>query len=103
MNHVNLIGKMCSTPKIVELENGRKIAKFSMSTDEMVLTADGESQKRTQWHRLTAWGKWVRVLEELGTCGMELAIEGKLTTRFYSNNGQRKCVSEVEVNDLVIL
>lgn len=103
MNHVNLIGKMCSTPKIIELENGRRIAKFSMSTDEMVLTAEGTSKRRTQWHRMTAWGKWVRVLEELGTCGMELAVEGKLITRFYSNNGQRKCVSEVEVNDLVIL
>lgn len=103
MNHVNLIGKMCSTPKIVELENGRRIAKFSMSTDEMVLTSDGVSKKRTQWHRMTAWGKWVRVLEELGTCGTELAVEGKLITRFYHNNGQRKCISEVEVNDLTIL
>jgi len=103
MNHVNLIGKMCSTPKIVELENGKKIAKFSMSTNEVVLTADGKTKKKTHWHRMTAWGKWVRVLEELGSNGMELAIEGKLTTRFYNSNGQRNCISEVEVNDLVIL
>lgn len=103
MNHVNLIGRLSSTPKIVELTNGRKIVKFSMSTDEMVLTADGETKKKTQWHRLSAWGKWVRVLEELGVAGMELAVEGKLITHFYSNNGQKKCVSEVEVNDLVIL
>lgn len=103
MNHVNLIGKMCSTPKIVELENGRKIAKFSMATNEMVLTPEGNTQKRTQWHRLTAWGKWVKVLEELGVNGMELAIEGKLTTRFYQQNGVKRCVSEVEINDLVIL
>lgn len=103
MNHVNLIGKMCSTPQIVELGNGRKIARFSMSTNEMVLNAEGKSLKKTQWHRMTAWGKWVRVLEELGTCGMELAVEGKLITRFYNSNGQKRCVAEVEVNDLVIL
>lgn len=103
MNHVNLIGKMSSTPKIVELDNGRKIVQFSMSTNEIVLTAEGTSKKKTQWHRMTAWGKWVRVMEELGTIGLELAIEGKLTTRFYNNNGQRRCVSEVEINDLVIL
>lgn len=103
MNHVNLIGKMCSTPKIVELSNGRKIAQFTMATNETVLNENGEAQKRSQWHRLTAWGKWVTVLEELGTKGMDLAIEGKLTTRFYSNNGQRKLVSEVEINDLIIL
>lgn len=103
MNHVNLIGKMCSAPKIVELTNGRKLAKFSMSTNEMVLTAEGETKKRTQWHRMSAWGKWVKILEEMGEAGMELAIEGKLITHFYNSNGKRKCVSEVEVNDLVIL
>jgi single-strand DNA-binding protein len=103
MNHVNLIGKMCSTPKIVELTNGRKLAKFSMSTNEMVLTAEGETKKRTQWHRMSAWGKWVKILEEMGEAGMELAIEGKLITHFYNSNGKRKFVSEVEVNDLVIL
>lgn len=103
MNHVNLIGKMCSAPRFVELDNGRRIVKFSMATDEVVLTADGGTKKKTYWHRMTAWGKWVQVLEELGSNGMELAIEGKLITRFYSNNGKRRCVAEVEVNDLVIL
>jgi single-strand DNA-binding protein len=103
MNHVNLIGKICSAPRIVELENGRKIAKFSMSTKEMILTENGNSKTRNQWHRITAWGKWVRILEEFATNGMDLAVEGKLITRFYHNNGKRKCISEVEVNDLIIL
>lgn len=103
MNHVNLIGKLCSTPRIVELPNGRKIAQFTLSTNEMVLDRTGAPKKRSQWHRISAWGKWVKVMEELGTCGMDLAVEGKLVTRFYSNNGQKRSVSEVEVNDLIIL
>jgi hypothetical protein len=42
-------------------------------------------------------------MEELGVVGCEMAIEGKLVTRFYQTNGQRKMVSEVEVNDIVIM
>lgn len=103
MNHVNLIGKMSSTPKIVELNNGRKIAQFTMSTNEIVLNEKGEPKNQSHWHRLSAWGKWVKVLEELGAKDTNIAIEGKLITRFYSNNGQRKLVSEVEVNDLIIM
>lgn len=103
MNHVNLIGKVCSTPKIVELPNGRRIAQFTMSTKEMYLDETGNAKSKSHWHRLTAWGKWVRVIEELGREGMDLAIEGKLVTRFYQNQGERKFVSEVEVNDLIIL
>ena len=103
MNHVNLIGKVCSAPRIVELPNGRKIAQFTLSTKEMYLDELGETKSRSNWHRLTAWGKWVRVLEELGKEGMDLAVEGKLVTRFYQSKGEKKFISEVEINDLVIL
>ncbi len=103
MNHVNLIGKVCSAPKIVELPNGRKIAQFTMSTKEMYLDETGNTKTKSHWHRLTAWGKWVKVLEELGEVGIDLAVEGKLVTRFYTNSGSKKFISEVEINDLIIL
>jgi single-strand DNA-binding protein len=103
MNQVNLIGKVSSLPKITELENGKRIAKFTLSTKEQYLDADGKTKTRRNWHMLSAWGRWVKVLEELGEVGSELAIEGKLVTRFYQTNGQRKMVSEVEVNDIVIM
>lgn len=104
MNHVNLIGKISSAPKVIQLANGRKIAQFSMSTQETFLDASGNVKKRNQWHRVSAWGNWVHVLEELGEKGMHLAIEGKLVSRFYkSQNGDRKLITEVEVNDLVVL
>ncbi|MBI1836384.1 MAG: single-stranded DNA-binding protein [Flavobacteriia bacterium] len=104
MNHVNLIGKMSSAPKVIELANGRKIAQFILSTKESYLDAEGNVKSKSQWHQLAAWGRWVQVLEELGDVGMGLAIEGKLTTRFYKNNkGEKRAISEVEVNDLVIL
>lgn len=103
MNHVNLIGKVCSAPKVVELADGRKIAQFTMSTKEMYLDGAGKTKTRSNWHRLTAWGRWVQILEELCQEGMDLAVEGKLVTRFYKNQGERKFVSEVEINDLIIL
>lgn len=104
MNHVNLIGKMCSTPRFVELKNGRKIVQFTLSTKETFLDKEGNTKVKSQWHQLSAWGKWVKVLEELGTSGMNLAIEGRLVSRFYKNQtGEKKHISEVEVNDLIIL
>jgi single-strand DNA-binding protein len=104
MNHVNLIGKISSEPKVTELENGRKIAQFSMSTQESFLDKEGNVKKRNQWHRISAWGNWVKILEELGEKGLKCAIEGKLVSRFYlSPTGTKKMITEVEVNDLVLL
>jgi single-strand DNA-binding protein len=104
MNHVNLIGKISSEPKVLILENGRKLAQFSMSTQETFLDEFGNVIKKNQWHRISAWGNWVNVLEELGQKGIKLAVEGKLVSRFYKNQaGSKQFVTEVEVNDLVIL
>ena len=103
MNHVNLIGKLTSSPRIYELPTGRKIAQFTMSTNETYLDEEGNTKKKSHWHRMSAWGRWVQVLEELGTVGVEIAVEGKLTTRFYQKGGDKKFISEVEINDLIIL
>jgi single-strand DNA-binding protein len=103
MNHVNLIGRVSSDPKITRLADGRKVAHLTMSTKEMYLDAQGKTKTRSTWHKLTAWGRWVQVLEEMCKSGMNLAVEGKLISRFYQSNGERKIVSEVEINDLVIL
>lgn len=103
MNHVNLIGKIASQPKVYETPNGRRIAQFTMSTNEVYLDDSGNSRKKSNWHRVAAWGKWVTILEELGTVGMELAVEGKLRSRYYEENGKKQFTAEVEVNDLIIL
>ena len=103
MNHVNLIGKLASVPRYYELPSWRKVVQFTLSTQETVLDDEGKAKKTNDWHRVSAWGRWVQVLEELGKKGMDLAIEGKLKTRFYEKSGKKKFISEVEVNDLIIL
>ena len=101
MNHVNLIGKLCSAPKFRIAEDGRKIANFTMSTHEVYLNEKGDPQKINHWHRLTAWGNDLKALEELGERGRQMAVEGKLSTRFYiDKSGQRISSSEVLVNSL---
>jgi len=103
MNYVNLVGKIVSEPKVVELYNGTRIVKFSFSTSENNDRENGVFKYTTQRHCVIAWGKWVRIIEELGTCGLQLSIEGRLIHRFYDSNGKKQCVSEVEINDMVIL
>ncbi len=104
MNYVNLIGKISSDLRVMDLDNGQKIANFSLKTEENVLDKDGKSHKRSQWHRVSAWGKWVSILEEFGEKGINLAVEGRLTSRFYRDvKGNNRFVSEVEVNDLIVL
>ena len=103
VNHVNLIGKVSSAPRFYEHPDGRRIAQFTLTTSEPYLDAEGNTKRRSHWHRIAAWGRWSKVLQELELQGMSVAIEGKLTTRFFFRDGQKQFISEVEVNDLIIL
>jgi single-strand DNA-binding protein len=103
MNHVNLIGRMQSKPKIVKLPNGRKIARFVMSTTDTYFDSEGIEKTKSNWHRIFAWGKWVQILDTFCDDGIELAVEGKLISKFYRSNGTSMFYQEIEVNDLIIL
>lgn len=103
-NHVNMIGKMATDPKVRLLPGGRKVANFSMTTKENYLNADGSMSIKQDWHRVTAFGRWATILEELCRKGVNIAVEGRLVSRFYKmETGERKMFSEIEVNDLIIL
>lgn len=103
-NKVQLIGNLGATPEIINLESGKKLAKFTLATNESYKTAKGETIKETQWHNMVAWGKTAELVEKYLTKGNEIAIEGKLTSRSYEDKaGVKKYVTEVVVNELLML
>ena len=58
----------------------RKLAKFSIATNESYKNAMGEKVTDTQWHNVIAWNKTAEIIEKYVTKGNEIAIEGKLTS-----------------------
>lgn len=56
-NRVQLIGNLGNDPEIINLESGKKLAKFSIATNESYKNSKGEEIKETQWHTVVAWEK----------------------------------------------
>ena len=103
-NKVQLIGNLGNDPEIITLESGKKLAKFTIATNESYKNASGEKVTDTQWHNIVAWGKTVEIIEKYVTKGKEVAIEGKLTTRSYENKeGEKRYFTEVVCNELLML
>jgi single-strand DNA-binding protein len=103
-NKVQLIGNLGQNPEIKTLDGGKKMAKFSLATSEVYRNAQGEKVKETQWHNIVAWGKVAEIVEKYLTKGSEVAVEGKLTNRTYSDkDGNKKYFTEVQVNELLML
>ncbi len=103
-NKVQLIGNLGNDPEIVNLDGGKKLAKFSIATNESYKNQKGEKITDTQWHNIVAWGKTAEIIENYVTKGKEVAIEGKLTSRSYDDKeGIKRYITEVVCNELVML
>lgn len=103
-NKVQLIGNLGNAPEVKTLESGKKMARFSVATNEIYRNAKGEKVTETQWHNLIAWGKVAEIVEKFLTKGKEVAIEGKLINRSYNDkDGNKKYITEIQVNELLLL
>ena len=103
-NKVQLIGHLGNQPDVRNTESGKKWARFSVATNEVYRNAKGEKVTETQWHNLVAWGKVAEIAEKFLTKGSEVAIEGKLINRNYTDkDGIKKYVTEVQVNEVLLL
>ena len=103
-NKVQLIGNIGNEPKITNLESGNKVARFSMATNEYYRNAQGEKVQSTQWHYVVAWDKKADIIEQYTHKGKEVAIEGKLISRSYTNEMGVKCyVTEIVATEILLL
>src|SRR3981081_1623931 len=101
-NKVQLIGNLGAAPEVKTLDSGKKMARFSIATNENYRNAKGEKVTETQWHNLVAWGKVADIAEKYLTKGREVAIEGKLINRSYTDKeGNKKYITEIQVNEVL--
>lgn len=103
-NKVQLIGHLGNVPEIKKTDSGKKLAKFSIATDENYRNSEGEKVTETTWHNLIAWGKLADIAEKYLQKGSEVVVEGKLINRSYNDKaGVKKYISEVQVNEMLMV
>ena len=103
-NNVQLIGNLGAKPEITMLESGKKLAKFSIATNEKFTNAQGEKVEKTDWFNVVAWNKTAELAEMFLDKGKQVAIAGKLSTRSWDDkDGNKRYITEIICNELVFL
>ena len=98
INKVILVGNVGREPEVRTMQNGGKVASFSLATTETWRDRDsGERRDRTEWHRISIFNEnLVRVVEDYVRKGQQLYIEGQLQTRKWTDrDGQERYTTEV--------
>ena len=103
-NKVQLIGNVGQEPEVKTLTSGTVLAKLSIATSDTYKNKAGEKVKETYWHNLIAWGNTATFIQNYVQKGQEIAVEGKLTNRFYEDKeGKKHYITEVIVNELMLM
>ena len=103
-NRVQLIGNLGATPEVKDLDNGNKVARFTVATSDIYTNKKGEKVTETQWHNIVIWGKLAGVAEKYLEKGSHVVVDGKLTTRNYTDKeGVKKYFTEIIANEFMML
>ncbi|HUG40249.1 MAG TPA: single-stranded DNA-binding protein [Longimicrobiales bacterium] len=102
VNKLILVGNVGRDPEVQKTSNGSKVAHFSLATSRRI-PRDSGFEERTEWHRLTVWGKLAELAEEYIRKGDRLYIEGRMQYDSYERNGVTIPTSDVVVRELVML
>ena len=81
VNKVILIGNLGRDPELRYTQSGQAVTNFSVATTEKFTGRDGQSQERTEWHRIVVWGKQGENCAQYLSKGRSVYIEGRLQTR----------------------
>jgi single-strand DNA-binding protein len=102
-NKVQLTGNLGNDPELKTLDNGKKVVRFSMATNEEYTTKTGEKNKEVQWHTITAWGKLADKISGELTKGAFVSIEGRLhSSNYVDKDGIKRYSTEIVANEFVV-
>lgn len=101
-NSVQLVGHLGKNPEITNLEKGKKLARFSLATNDYSTTQDGKKVNNTTWHNIVAWDHKAEFAEKHLVKGNEVMIQGRISNRTYTDKeGQTKYISEIIIYDVL--
>jgi len=83
VNKAIVVGNLGRDPEIRALPSGQSVASFSLATTARFRDRNGESQERTEWHRVVAFGRLADNCQRLLSKGRQVYVEGRLNTRQY--------------------
>lgn len=104
LNKVMLIGRLGKDPEYKTFGSGNGVCNFSVATSESYKDkTTGEKKETTYWHNISIWGSLADVATKYLKKGDQVYLEGKLTNRSYEKDGQTRYVTEIVVNNMVML
>ncbi len=103
INKVILVGNLGADPELRYTASGTAVAKFRIATSESFTDKQGQKQERTEWHRITAWGKLAEICGQYLAKGKMVYIEGKIRSDTWEQDGVKRYSYEIVADTMRML
>lgn len=104
VNKVILVGNLGRDPEMRYMPNGDAVANFSIATTDSWKDKAGVKQERTEWHRISMFGKLAEIAGEYLKKGSSCYVEGKLQTREWDDKeGNKRTTTEIIADRMQML
>lgn len=104
LNLIQLAGRLGADPELKYLPSGSAVVNAQLATTERWTGNDGQKQERTEWHRLTVYGKVAENFAKYLRKGSQVYVQGSMTYRTWEDkDGQKRTTAEVKVQDFQFL
>ena len=100
-NKVLILGNAAAAPEVRHLEGGSVVANFRVATSEVFTDRSGNRTERTEWHNIVCWRRLAETAEKFIQKGTQVFIEGRITTReFTDQSGQKRYRTEIVADNI---
>lgn len=104
LNKVMLIGNVGNDPEIRATSSGARVAKLSLATNRSWTDRNsGQKNEKTEWHRITVFGRLVDVVEQWVKKGDRLYVEGRIEYSQTEGEGGTKYWTDIVISEMVML
>ena len=99
VNKVILVGTCGQDPELKYMPSGDAVCNLSLATSEQWTDKKtNEKKEKTEWHRVSLFGKVAEIAGEYLRKGSQVYIEGKLQTREWEKDGIKRYTTEIVVD-----
>lgn len=103
VNQVILMGNLTRDPDLRQIPSGQNVCNFTLALNRAYKDANGEWQEATDFVDVIAWGPLGERVAQYLTKGRRCLVQGRLQSRNWEQDGQKRSKVEVNASDVTFL
>lgn len=103
LNQVTLMGNLTRDPELRQTPGGQSVCSFSLALNRAYKDQGGQWQEATDYIDVVAWGPLAERVSQYLSKGRRCLVQGRLQSRSWEQDGQKRSKVEVLANDVTFL